>query len=1066
MRTGSSLFFSLLLSCWAQILVFGQSSEISFQHLSPEQGLPIHYCTGIAQDTSGFIWIGTLAGLARYDGIRCKVFDHDRQNPHSLSDIIVRSVLLSKNGTLWVGTQHGFNRMDFKTQQFERFHFTKYGERSDYIRCIGEDFRGKLWLGSANGLILFDPKTKQSELVKLPTDPSSKPLVYSVRSLLIDGPTVWIGTDLGLYRYNIEENSFQVFCKSDELGTIPDNSVTALAKHPKTGNIIVGTRNGTLSMLSLATEHFIKMDIPLAEPREISSVFFSKDGKLWICTQGQGIFCYHENQRKFINYQSQINVPNSLSSNYVRTAFQDRSGVLWFSTAYKGISRFNPASQSFTSPLKEANYQPTTANGGAINRIAIDSKDNLWLGTDNGVVWVNQTTNTYKAYRHDPKNKNSLSDNGVNSIYVDPEDKVYVATQHFQHLDPTTGKFTIYDHLPNEAMPSPPPIVPGRHFVAGRLVYDLHPTADGRVFIGTDEGLNIFDPKTKTFANRFNDERIRRLPLNRYNSLYTDSKQNLWVGCGVDEVLCISPDLSKVTTYRYQEDNPKSLPDNGVMSFSEDSKGNIWMGTDNGLACLDPKTQSFTNYFTRHGIANNYVSALIRVRNTLWMGTANGLTRYDEQQKRFVSFGRADNLEVLSIETKSVAKDKLGNLYFGGLYGLVRFHPDRVKTNTFVPPVVITSLRVHGQEVLPTHIPQNNLPITLAHDENDLTIEAAALSYDHSENNQFSFWLEGVKNDNGWRAPTTQANISYLNVPPGEYTLHVKAANNDGVWNPAPYTLRIIINPPFWQTWWFQTLMVMLVVAIGVYIYRSRVKIIQREHATQVKLLEEQQLLQNQLNQELTEKLDFRQKFEIVQKQQVETERKAIMLEREKVLARYQGLINQLNPHFLFNSLAVLDSLIYKDHKLASKYLRQLTKVYRYLIENDDNEVVMLEQELRFARDFVSLLHMRYGTGLCVEIDIPDDLAHKKVVPVTFQNLIENAIKHNTTSLESPLWVKIREEDNYLIFENNLQKRGTVTTSNKKGLGDFRALYSYLTDRPMQVKETVDRFTVYVPLLD
>lgn len=1066
MRTGSFLIFCFLLSCWAQGLVFGQSTEISFQHLSPEQGLPIHYSTGIAQDTSGFIWIGTLAGLARYDGTRCKVFEHDRQNPHSLSDIIVRSILLSKNGTLWVGTQHGFNRMDFKTQQFERFHFTKYGERSDYIRCIGEDSRGKLWLGSAQGLILFDPKTKQSELIKLPTDPTSKPLVYSIRSVLIDGPTVWIGTDLGLYRYNSEKKSFQVFCKSDELGSLPENSVRALAKHPKTGNIIVGSRSGNLSMLSLATEHFTSMNMPLAEPREINALFFSKDGKLWICTQGQGVFCYHENANRFINYQSEINNPTSLSSNYVRAAFQDRSGVLWFCTSYKGISRFNPASQSFTSPLKEVGFHPTSANDGSVNRIAVDSRNNLWLGTENGLIWINQPEKAYKVYRHDPKNKNSLADNGVNSVYVDPQDKVYIATQHFHYLDPKTGKFEVHDHIPNEAMPSPPSIIPRRDFVAGQIVYDIYPIGDGRLFLGTDEGLNIFDPKTKTFANRFNDERIRRLPINRYNSLYIDRKHNLWVGCGVDEVLCISPDLLKVTTYRYQEDNPQSLPDNGVMSFSEDSKGNIWMGTDNGLACLNPKTQFFTNYFVRNGIANNYVSALISVGNTLWMGTANGLTRYDEQQKRFVSFGRADNLEVLSIETKSVAKDHGGNLYFGGLYGLVRFHPDHVKTNTFVPPVVVTSLRVHGREVLPTHTPRHNLPITLAYDENDLTIEAAALSYDHSESNLFSFWLEGVKNDNGWRSPTTQASINYLNVPPGDYKLHVKAANNDGVWSPKPYTLHIIINPPFWQTWWFQTLIAILVVAVGVYIYRSRVKIIQREHATQVKLLEEQQALQNQLNQELTEKLDFRQKFEVVQKQQVETERKAIMLEREKVLARYQGLINQLNPHFLFNSLAVLDSLIYKDHKLASKYLRQLTKVYRYLIENDDNEVVMLEQELRFARDFVSLLHMRYGTGLCVEIDIADDIAHKKVVPVTFQNLIENAIKHNTTSVESPLWVRIREENDYLVFENNLQKRGTVTTSNKKGLSDFRALYSYLTERPMEIKETEDRFTVYVPLLE
>ncbi len=1057
--------FIFLFSCCRLWNVGAQSSDISFQHLSPEQGLPIHYATGIVQDTSGFIWVGTLAGLTRYDGTRCLVFDHDRQNPYSLSDIIVRSVFLSKNGTLWVGTQHGFNRFDFKTQRFERFHFTQYGERSDYIRAIGEDKRGKLWLATAHGVIVFDPKTKKSELLKLPTDESSKSSVYSTRTLLIDGNTVWIGTDLGLYHYDYVEKTFEVFCKSDELGSIPDNSVSALVKHPKTGHIIVGNRNGSLSELNPNTGHFTRIGIPMPQAREISCLFFARDGKLWISTQGEGVFSYNEAQQKFQQYQSDISNPNSLSSNYVRAIFQDHSGVLWFTTAYKGISRFHPSNQSFSSPLDKTGYKPNSANGAAINRIGIDRANNLWLATDNGMLWVNQQTNDYKIYKYEPKDPKVPTDNAVNCVWVDPQDEVWFGTHaRFHHLIPSTGQIEVYDFLPNETMPSPPSNLSRKDFVAGKNVYDVYPRPGGQLYIGTDEGLNIFDPKTKTFVNRFNDERIRRLPPNRFNSLYVDSKNNLWAGCGVDEVLCISHDLKTVKTYRYQEDNPKSLPDNGVMSFAEDSKGNIWMGTDNGLAYLNTKTQEFTNYFTRDGLVNNYVSALVMVGNTLWMGTANGLCKYDALTKRFVSFGRADNLKVLSIETKSVLKDSQGNLYFGGLYGLVKFHPKHVKTNNYVPPVVITSLKVYGKEKLSTLIPKSDHPVSLSYDENDLTIEASALSYDHSENNLFTFWLENL--EKRWSPPSRQATLNYLNVPPGEYVLHVKAANNDGLWNTVPYRLPIIIYPPFWQTWWFRILLGVSIIGAGIYYYLWRVKMIEREHALEVKLLEEQRTLQKQLNQELTEKLTYQQKFELAQKQQAETERKAILLEREKLLSRYQNLVNQLNPHFLFNSLAVLDSLIYKDYKLASKYLRQLTKVYRYLIENDDHEVVSLEQELRFANDFVSLLHMRYGAGLKIELNIPEDILNKKVVPVTFQNLIENAIKHNTTTLESPLCIQISEKDGYLVFENNLQKRITVTTSNKKGLGDFRALYSYLSDKPLKILETEDRFLVYVPLID
>ncbi|MEZ4903724.1 MAG: two-component regulator propeller domain-containing protein [Spirosomataceae bacterium] len=996
------VYLLLLCSFLKHYGAFGQLQAISFQQLGPEHGLPIHYATGIVQDTSGFIWIGTLAGITRFDGIRCKTFTHNREDPHSLSATLVRAVLLSKNGTLWVGTQHGFNRFDFKSQRFKRFHFTNYSERTDYIRCIAEDNRGKLWLGTADGVLIFDPITEQTELLKLPTDASSKASVYSIRSILADGDCVWIGTDLGLYRYYFKRQSFQVFCKSDELGCIPDNTVSALVKHPTTGNLIVGSRNGILSTLNLQTEHFLKIDITIQEAREISSLFFDKNGQFWVSTLGDGIFCYSEFQQGFTQYLSDIYNPNSLSSNHVKTIFQDRSGVLWFTTSYKGISRFNPQNQSFEYPLKKTTFKPSSANGAVVNRIAFDSQNNLWLATDGGVVWVDQKTHQHRIYQHDPNNPNSLADNSIKTVYVDEQDHVWIGTQSsFHHFNPFTQQIERFEHLPNETTPSPDSHIPRFDFIAGKNVYDINVTGDGRLYIGTDEGLNIYDPRTKKIINRFNHELIRKyIPTNRYNSFFLDSKRNLWVGCGVDEVLCISPDLLKVKRYQYQENNPRSLPNNGVMSFAEDAKGNIWMGTDHGLGCLDIKTQLFTNYSTDDGLVNNYVSALISERNNIWMGTANGLTRYDANRKRFTSFGRADNLEMLSIETKGVAKDKFGYLYFGGLYGLVKFHPTRVKTNAFVPPVVVTSLKVYGKEKLPTLNHVSNEPIHLDYDQNDLVFEAAALSYDHSENNLYSFWLQGSQ-DKEWTVPSVQSTLNYLNVPPGDYVLHVKAANNDGVWNPVPYRLPIIIYPPFWQTLWFRFLVISAIAGLGVYFYRMRVKIIEQEHATEVNLLEEQRTLQKQLNKELTEKLDYQQKFEAAQKQQAETERKAILLEREQVLSRYQNLVNQLNPHFLFNSLAVLDSLIYKDHKLASKYLRQLTKVYRYLIENDEQETVSLEQELRFAQDFVSLLQMRYSDGLLVQMDIPATLHQKRIVPVTFQNLIENAIKHNITAAES-----------------------------------------------------------------
>lgn len=1056
-----------ILTIMAVFYVHGQSSAAIFQHLSTKQGLPNYYTTAAVQDKLGFIWIGTFSGLVRYDGHRLKTFTHEQGNPASLSSNYIRTVFTTRNGTIWVGTALGLNRFDFQNGKFERFYFTKWGDRCNDIRCIAEDHLGFIWLATPEGVFVLNPQTKQIQLRSIPTDAASKKTVYSIRHILADGKQVWVGTDMGLYCFHTDTESFEVFRKTDNPGSISNNAILSLAKNPRTGHIAVGFRNGMLALFNSQTKHFRKIPLQLEDNYPVNTLISAQDGTFWGGTRGGGVFAYNETRDQIRIYQHDMYNPSSLCSNIISGIFQDQSGLIWFCSIRDGISRFNPTLQMFNYPFEEIGYKPLSANGMLINMPFVDRFNHLWIASDDGLVWLNTATKCYKHYyyREGAPKGNGLLENNVNSVHVNQQGRVWVGTNaHFYEFNPKTEIFKCFYNLPNDQNPSPPNYLSQRNFVAGKRIFDMIERADGQIFIGTDEGLNLYNPRTQSFSNRFNDSLIRKLPPNYYHSLYIDSHRNLWVGCGLEEILCISPNLSTFKRYRHQENDPYSLTANDVLSFAEDSQGNIWMGTDNGLGCLDVQTQRFRTYTTQDGLPNNNISALIKYGKYIWIGTSNGLCRYDQTKKKFENFGLSDNLKVFNISIESVAKDHDGNLLFGGNKGLVRLNPNNLKMNTFIPPVVITSVSVFSKEMLPNPLTASPKTIVLDYDENDLSIEVAALNYDYPEKNLYTFWLENAEKK--WSSPTHNPLLNYLNLPPGEYILHVKAANNNGIWNPKATKLTIIIHPPFWQTWWFRGFLLLLTVGIGTLLYQWRVRLIRQQHGIELKLSEEQRILQNQLNQELKEKIDFQQKFEIAQQQQIETERKTILLEREKLLGRYQNLVNQLNPHFLFNSLAVLDSLIYKDHKMASKYLRQLTKVYRYLIENDHQEVVKLEQEIHFAQDFIGLLQMRYGEGLSIDMVIPTELYDKKIVPVTIQNLIENAIKHNITDVESPLRVSIREEDGYLVVENNLQKRGIVTTSNKRGLNDFKALYSYLSPTPVQVTETDKSFKVCVPLLE
>ena len=192
---------------------------------------------------------------------------------------------------------------------------------------------------------------------------------------------------------------------------------------------------------------------------------------------------------------------------------------------------------------------------------------------------------------------------------------------------------------------------------------------------------------------------------------------------------------------------------------------------------------------------------------------------------------------------------------------------------------------------------------------------------------------------------------------------------------------------------------------------------------------------------------------------------KAATLEKEKTQIQYENLKQQLNPHFLFNSLTSLRSLIRVDQKLAIHFLDGLSKSYRYLLRSGDKELVSLEEELNFVQIFIELQQTRFGKGLQVNIDVPEVMMTRMVAPVTVQNLLENAIKHNTTSTDQPLVVNISVDGNFLVVQNNLQRYRQVETSNKRGLASMQSLYRYLSQKPIEIIEDEKYFTVKIPLI-
>jgi len=407
--------------------------------------------------------------------------------------------------------------------------------------------------------------------------------------------------------------------------------------------------------------------------------------------------------------------------------------------------------------------------------------------------------------------------------------------------------------------------------------------------------------------------------------------------------------------------------------------------------------------------------------NRIWVGTSNGLCMLNRTRDSFKRFTVNDGLLTNQFNEQSAYRTKDRSFIFPTYKGFLVFRPEDYRENVSEVPVYVTSFKVSNKEI--TTNTEDILHIHLRHNENFFSIELAGLNYMNPYQCMYAYQLEPF--DKNW-IHTNKREINYTNVPAGNYTFRYKVITDNTNWKVPEKTIQISIREIFYKTWWFKSL-VLLIIGVGLIAF-IRYRIGNRERIL---------VLQN----------------------------KAQMLEKEKTQVMYENLKQHLNPHFLFNSLTSLSSLIRIDQQGAGNFLDRMSKVYRYILKNRDNETVPLSEELKFVDLYIRLQKTRFENGLQVNVNIDEKYHHRKIAPVTLQNLVENAIKHNVADPESPLIIDLFIENDYLVVRNNLQRKKFVETSNKQGLGNMESLYRYLSGRPMIIKEDENYFTVKIPLI-
>ena len=798
---------------------------LRFEQLSVEHGLAQESVLAIAQDQQGFIWLGTQAGLTRFDGYRAVSYKSGASEPRSLADNWVRVLHLDRAGQLWVGTDGGLDRYDPATKGFTHFlptESTQRGSGNRHVRAIADDGAGGLWVASADGLHHFDPASGRFTSWHHDPDDAGSLANDQVNALARDAAgRLWVGTATGLDMLVPGAARFKHYT-IDAGGDGRSNAVAALQVDAAQA-LWVGTLAGLEQWSSLGGEPRRRRLGPregLAPGVSITTLYQDAENQLWAGSQADGLFRWLPEQNRLAQYRHQVGDAHSVADNQISALFRDRVGTFWVGTWNDGASRVDMGSGGFARIVRQPDA-PNPLSDNKIRAIVADGRGKLWLGSGGGLNLYDPISGESKVWRHDPLRANSLSDDQVSAVWRERDGDLWIGGRAgVNHLNPATGAVRALSFVRGDP--------------ASDTIRNIVGDRGGVLWVASRGGLHRLDPRTmavRTFRHDPADS--ASLADNVVRPILEDREGRLWIGTfnGLD---LLDRKSGKFRHFRRDAADPFSLSHDEVHYLYQDARGAIWVGTAAGLNRMEVAADGavkFHRHLRKDGIADDAIAAILPDdRGHLWLSTNSGLSRLNIETGQVRNYNGADGTIEGAYFDGAALRAADGTLYFGGFNGITAFSPAEVRENSVAPAVAITDFQIFNKslkpgqgehaEVLKTAI-EHTGAVTLREADSVFSLEFAALHYAAPQRNRYAYQLQGFDQD--WvETDSSKRFATYTNLDPGKYVFRVKAANKDGVWNDQPATLAITIEPPFWKSWWFRGLLALLMLGGGYTAYRVR----------------------------------------------------------------------------------------------------------------------------------------------------------------------------------------------------------------------------------------------------
>ena len=795
-----------------------KDENASFFHLTTKDGLSQSSVFAITQDYLGFMWIGTRDGLNKYDARKFIIYRNILSDSTSLSHNYVTSVFEDSKNRLWVGTAEGLNLFDRRLDKFQRISIAGNRHWRPLVHAINEDTKGNLWFSTTQGLFFLAHNSLDKIPILLFEGISAGGLKFPDGSNIIhhlyedSKGRYWLSTANGVHVFTFFLPAKKLILSKSFVNTPGAlNSEEVRFVYEMKPNIYwFGTKEGGINVYDELNNSFsyLKTNSLNASKslgsNDVRSLVKDKFEGYWIGTIN-GLSHYSESTG-FTTFHKNDLDSYSIIDNSIRPIFQDHRGSMWVGTYYGGVSVYDRSLPLFRNYARNTYQQSLSYD--VVSGILQDDNHNFWIGTEGGGLnYMTQDKKVLRKYKHDSNNSSSLSNNHVKSIDLDREQNLWIGTYTGGlNLLKKDGKGFI--HFKND--PENP------HSISNNNVYAVKEDREGNIWIGTyGGGLNVKKAGTERHFIQYRPGKAYPLNLSSelVRTVFIDSKENIWVG--TEDGLNVKwADKDSFEQFRYSDQDPNSISGNVVISIYEDTKGRLWIGTSrSGMNEFLYAEKKFRRIAEKDGLAGNSIIAIVENNGILWISTNKGICALNVKDDQIKKYNIKDGLLGSEFSIGAVCKSLSGELLFGGAHGITAFYPDDIPNSAYYPKVAFTDFRIFNQSVVPrkdgvlsAHI--SEMPhVVLNYQQNIFSVDFSTLNYVIPDKNKFAYRLDGLEEQ--WNYVETPT-ATYTNLAPGNYSLLIKGASNDGVWGAHPQKLSITILPPPWLTWWAYLIYILL----------------------------------------------------------------------------------------------------------------------------------------------------------------------------------------------------------------------------------------------------------------